>query len=197
MAMDEALHVNELRPVLRFYDWSCPAVSLGYFCSWEESRARHGESFEYVRRWTGGGTVEHGNADATYSISLPAACPWGRWRAPMLYQKVHVTLARALRECGIETDSFGPGEPLRDSACFEHPVEQDLLLGEAKIAGAAIRRTVRGILLQGSIQGITVPQNLPEVFARLLAVEVEGWHPGTTLDRDVASLVESRYGQDQ
>ncbi|MDA0814647.1 MAG: hypothetical protein O3C21_19905, partial [Verrucomicrobia bacterium] len=53
----------------------------------------------------------------------------------------------------------------------------------------------RGILLQGSIQGITVPQNLPEVFARLLAVEVKGWHPGVTLDQDVASLVESRYGQ--
>ncbi|MCB1097786.1 MAG: lipoate--protein ligase family protein [Verrucomicrobiae bacterium] len=197
MAMDEALYMRSLCPVVRFYGWSCPAVSLGYFCSWAESRVRHGELFSYVRRWTGGGTVEHGNSDATYSISLPADCPWGRWRAPMLYERVHLTLAVALQECGIETDAFGPAGPVRDSACFQHPVAQDLVLSGRKVAGAAIRRSVRGVLLQGSIQGIAVPPHLPDVFARLLAGDVEEWNPGTDLDDDIASLVESRYGRVQ
>lgn len=195
MAMDEALYLNEFQPILRFYDWDIPAVSLGYFCSWAEAVERHGDSFSYVRRWTGGGTVEHGGADATYALTLPESCEWSRWKISGLYQRVHTALAEALAECGTATDFFEVKDSARGGACFQHPVARDLAVAGKKVAGAAVRRTTSGVLLQGSLQGIAVPDELPAIFARHLAEATEPWDPGTSLDETVAMLVHSRYGR--
>lgn len=197
--MDEALLFNELQPVLRFYSWERETVSLGYFCALADVRSHHGADVAIVRRWTGGGTVLHGDGDATYALTLPVGCPMGRWRAPELYGRVHGALADALRACGVETEPFvARDEGLqRGSACFQHPVPADLLLGRRKIAGAAIRRCGHGILLQGSIQGIPIPRALPPLFARQLALQVDDWDPCGGLDARVAELVARRYGLDE
>lgn len=197
MAVDEALYLNELYPVLRFYQWSTPAVSLGYFCSQADAQTRHGSDFAYVRRWTGGGTVEHGGADATYCLTLPKSCFWSQLRTEEIYRLVHGALAVALAESGIATDSFDEREPARGGACFQNPVTRDLAVSGRKVAGAAIRRTTTGVLLQGSIQNVDVPEDLPMALAQCLATSVEIWDPGESLNDHIASLVENRYGRSE
>ena len=69
MALDEALLQRALEPTLRVYRWSEPAVSLGYFSRFAEAeKAAAGRAM--VRRWTGGGLVEHGD-DITYTLIVP------------------------------------------------------------------------------------------------------------------------------
>jgi len=45
---------------------------------------------------------------------------------------------------------------LGDNDCFANPVPADVMMDGRKIAGAAQRRARRGLLQQGSIQGITM-----------------------------------------
>jgi lipoate-protein ligase A len=49
--------------------------------------------------------------------------------------------------------------------CFANPVRADVMADGRKIAGAAQRRTRRGLLQQGSIQGIDLEKGLSERFA--------------------------------
>lgn len=77
MAIDEAvlaeIALGNSAPSLRFYGWTPPAISIGYFQSLEEevdlaACAAHG--VDYVRRITGGGAVLHEH-EITYSIHIP------------------------------------------------------------------------------------------------------------------------------
>src|SRR6478735_3248133 len=69
MAVDEALLISATAPILRFYRWSRPSLSFGYFGRYAEV-ANQSARRDIVRRWTGGGIVLHGN-DLTYSILVP------------------------------------------------------------------------------------------------------------------------------
>src|SRR5207253_2699926 len=69
MAVDETLYLAAERPVLRSYRWARPSVSFGYFTPWKEVAMRYAGR-DLVRRWTGGGIVEHGQ-DFTYSLVYP------------------------------------------------------------------------------------------------------------------------------
>ncbi len=77
MAVDEAVmtHVSSGKspPTLRFYGWSPPSVSIGYFQSLEEEvdqTALKDLQIDVVRRMTGGGAVFHEH-ELTYSIIIP------------------------------------------------------------------------------------------------------------------------------
>src|SRR3954462_12222332 len=83
MAIDEALLNCAPLPALRYYRWQRPAVSFGYFGSYAEVKNQSGDR-EIVRRWTGGGTVPHGD-DLTYSIILPATDPLFVRSSPDIY----------------------------------------------------------------------------------------------------------------
>lgn len=77
MAIDEAV-LTEIAsgnspPSLRFYGWTPPAISIGYFQSLEEEvdlAACAAHDVDYVRRITGGGAVLHEH-EITYSIHIP------------------------------------------------------------------------------------------------------------------------------
>lgn len=58
-------------PLLRFYQWSAPTLSLGYFQPFQQ-RQQHSPSrqIDVVRRATGGGAIVH-HHDWTYSLALP------------------------------------------------------------------------------------------------------------------------------
>ncbi len=73
MAIDEALLFSGGDcPLFRAYRWRQRPVSIGYFSSWEQAVTVY-PGREIVRRWTGGGMVEHGD-DFTYSLLLPVNC---------------------------------------------------------------------------------------------------------------------------
>lgn len=152
MAVDECLaHAVEETPMLRIYSWDGPWVSLGYFQSLAEARAIFGDEPEYVRRWTGGGIVDHRN-DLTYTLVIPRSHELAGKRGNESYCAIHREIARCLGEGGIACDLNARDSTNESSACFEKPVAWDLL-GEdgRKLAGAGQRRSRKGMVHQGSV----------------------------------------------
>ncbi|MCC7425164.1 MAG: hypothetical protein IT428_33255, partial [Planctomycetaceae bacterium] len=78
MAIDEALletAVDAEQCTLRFYRWSEPTVSLGYFQKPEEAAADPLlAGLPIVPRLSGGGAILH-HHEWTYSIALPPGHP--------------------------------------------------------------------------------------------------------------------------
>src|SRR6187402_3922001 len=73
MAIDEVLLRTVPGPLLRVYRWTRPAVSMGYFDRIIDAEAL-ADGRDLVRRWTGGGLVEHGE-DVTYTLIVPRQHP--------------------------------------------------------------------------------------------------------------------------
>src|SRR5512135_2244055 len=97
MALDEALlrtAANRHRPLLRFYSWRQPAVSIGYF---QKFPAHLAGKYELVRRPTGGGLVYHGDGvDTTYTIVAPPSHPLYKTKTTDAYCAIHEAVATAL-----------------------------------------------------------------------------------------------------
>ena len=167
MAIDEVLLREARAPLLRVYRWDRPAVSFGYFGKFAEvERVWPGRDF--VRRWTGGGIVPHGD-DLTYTLVVPADHAFARLTARESYRCIHECVAAALREGGFAATVVARGAQAKVSdACFENAVAFDVLAAKGKIAGAAQRRTKWGLLHQGSIQ----VAGLDAEFARQLSTKV-------------------------
>ena len=153
MALDEALlhampHLK--KPVLRFYGWTEPAASFGYFQRFAEVE-RTTLLRPLVRRPTGGGIVPH-EADWTYSVVFPVNDPWYSLAAIESYRRVHEWILAAFDRLNVLTalapcsHKGGPGQ------CFAGHEQFDPLWHGKKIAGAAQRRTREGLLIQGSVQ---------------------------------------------
>src|SRR4051794_2091109 len=90
MALDEALLEAMPRlqlPALRFYGWTEPAASFGYFQKFPEVE-RATLLRPLVRRPTGGGIVPH-NADWTYSALFPPNHEWHALKAVESYRRIH------------------------------------------------------------------------------------------------------------
>jgi len=150
MAVDRVLLETSPLPVLRLYTWAHPCVTIGYFGSADEAATLF-PSLPVVRRWTGGGTVEHGK-DAPYSLIVPRSEPFAALRAPESYRAIHSVLAQTLEKDLPGVCTTPEAAPKRSSACFENPVVDDLVADGCKVAGAGQRRTRSGLLHQGSIQ---------------------------------------------
>jgi lipoate-protein ligase A len=87
MAIDEALLEQATLPVLRFYGWRRPSLSFGYFGKFAEV-AEETKTRELVRRWTGGGSVWHGE-DLTYALITPASDPASAHGPAFIYATLH------------------------------------------------------------------------------------------------------------
>jgi len=170
MAIDEALLREVREPVLRLYEWNVPAVSLGYFQP--ASLAPEGRPF--VRRYTGGGLVDHAH-DVTYTIVLPRAHPWMELSAPESYCIIHRGVQAALAACGIESELTPEASSAESEACFQKPVRFDIVASGSKLSGAAQRRTREGLLHQGSIllHDPTKNRALRSAFAEAFAGRLE------------------------
>ena len=153
MAMDEALLVAMPRlsqPVLRFYGWTEPAATFGYFQEFADvERATHLRPL--IRRPTGGGIVPH-DADWTYSLVFPAGHEWHQLKAEESYRRVHEWIQVALAALDLATELAPAARKVLPGQCFEGHEKSDLLWHGRKIAGAAQRRNKLGLLIQGSVQ---------------------------------------------
>jgi lipoate-protein ligase A len=153
MALDEALLENVSRlgkPVLRFYGWTEPAATFGYFQKLSEvERATHLRPL--IRRPTGGGIVPH-DADWTYSAVFPPGREWHLLKAEESYRRIHDWLRLAFAELKLETELAPCGKKSLPGQCFAGHEKFDLLWRGKKIAGAAQRRNKLGLLIQGSVQ---------------------------------------------
>ncbi len=171
MAIDEALLETATVPTIRFYEWNHPAVSFGYFGKYDEG-ANH--DCDIVRRWTGGGIVFHGK-DLTYALVIPATDDAFNESSMSIYEKVHTAIRLTI---GPEAELEGRDAALRrprtsqrdvpTQMCFANPVNSDVMLDGRKVAGAAQRRTRRGLLQQGSIQNVDLKNGFANSFAKTL-----------------------------
>ena len=194
MAIDESLLRHVQAPILRIYDWEESCVSIGYFQKASVVPAR----VSFVRRYTGGGLVEHGR-DLTYTLVLPADHPLTLAGTLPSYRAIHEGIASALQAAGIACH-LATGQPKKDHAsCFLKPVPADVLdPAGKKLAGAAQRRTRQGCLHQGSIllPGL-IPKNLPDLLTEHLRRELRvEWKTGarTDAEKDLEQkLIKERY----
>jgi len=166
MAIDEALLENATAPLIRFYRWNHPALSFGYFGKFADIDDQTDR--DMVRRWTGGGIVFHGD-DLTYSILIPANDPAFGESSMSIYEKIHIALCATLTTNGQTYELAGNAVPKISESCFANPVRADVLWNGQKIAGAAQRRTRRGLLQQGSIQDVDLAPDFERSFAEQLS----------------------------
>ena len=170
MALDEVLLGDASSPLLRIYRWERAAVSFGYFGRFAPIAAAW-PGREIVRRMTGGGIVPHGQ-DLTYSLIVPEGHPFAARSPRDVYHAVHETIGALLAGIGNAPMLAVPPGNAGTGVCFESPAEFDLLVHGRKIAGAALRRTKRGLLLQGSIQEIPNMETLHPRLACAFASQV-------------------------
>ena len=196
MAIDEALLEIATAPTIRFYRWNHAALSFGYFGRFDDVAGQKDER-EIVRRWTGGGIVFHGN-DLTYSIVIPVRDAAFGESSMSIYEKTHAAIGLALIANGQLAELAGPSTfnlqlSTFNGPCFANPVRADVLLNGRKVAGAAQRRTRRGLLQQGSIQNV----DLGERFACRFASELsDNWQVEQVSDALLAraqAIAEQKY----
>jgi len=202
MAIDEALLETTKVPSIRFYRWQSLALSFGYFGKFADV-ADYATERDLVRRWTGGGVVFHGE-DLTYAIVIPPSDPFFSESSRSIYAAIHAALRNALVASG-ERAELAPVTSIVDAvaaiidrghSCFANPVRADVMLNGRKVAGAAQRRTTRGLLQQGSIQHVDLGNGLSERFAQALSANCsEREINRETLDR-ARGLAEQKYGAD-
>jgi lipoate-protein ligase A len=196
MAIDEALLLGGGDcPLFRAYHWLQRPVSIGYFSSWEQASALY-PNREIVRRWTGGGVVEHGT-DFTYSLLLPSEA--GPAPNRDLYRETHGAIVQTLAAMGRTRAVVARGSEARAeinmvAACFEKSVENDVEIDGVKVAGAAIRRLRTGVILQGSVQRVSVGPGFAAELAQTLSPTVEKRMLSTVTTSLAERIANVKYG---
>ena len=171
MALDEALleNVSHLdKPVLRFYGWTEPAATFGYFQKFSEVEIVTSLR-PLIRRPTGGGIVPH-DTDWTYSAIFPPGHEWHSLKAMESYRRIHDWLRLAFAELKMKTELAPDDKKSLPGQCFAGHEQFDLLWRGKKIAGAAQRRNKSGLLVQGSVQPSDVAPSRGEWERAMAAV---------------------------
>ena len=173
MAIDEFLMESqkdpESLPTLRFYRWSEPAYSIGYFQNISEVTKRFrraGKEIPVVRRLTGGGIVSHGD-DLTLSLALKESNFRFLKEVKTSYLKINEAIREGLLRSYAGLDyadcrSVPSGRAGKDLICFDKSSCYDLLLAGKKVVGASQRRRDNALLHQSTI----FLQGGPEVLGR-------------------------------
>lgn len=158
MALDESMleAARDGWAYLRFYKWSVPTLSLGYFQRIADARsAARWQGTPIVRRPTGGGAIWH-DRELTYAIAIPPDSPLVRPNT-RLYRAVHEAIAGALAEQGIPARLRGDGAPRRPAEgvdallCFTGRDPEDIVSEDRKLVGSSQRRRGGAVLQHGSI----------------------------------------------
>jgi len=137
MAIDEAVMLSGM-PTLRFYEWSPPAITLGYFQGIEQEvdLAKCAQmGIDVVRRLTGGGAVFH-ETELTYSLILPEKSKLVSHNILESYGQICSFVIEGLRKLGLQAE-FKP--------------INDIIVNGRKISGNAQTRRGGMILQHGTI----------------------------------------------
>lgn len=202
MALDEALLENAARfgkPALRFYGWTEPAASFGYFQKYAEVK-RATPLRPLVRRPTGGGIVPH-DRDWTYSFVVPPNHEWHLLKAEESYRRVHEWIQAAFAQLKVVLELAPACKKSAPGECFVGHVKFDLLWNGRKIAGAAQRRNKLGLLVQGSVQPL-LPLNrtawqqaMRDAAWTAFGVEWLDFEPDKLLRERAEALARQKYSQ--
>ncbi|MCD6595724.1 lipoate--protein ligase family protein [bacterium] len=152
---------DKAKPVLRFFMWNPPAISIGFMQPMkqiDDAKCRE-NGIDIVRRPTGGKAIYH-HTEFTYSVTLPPKHPMASLSVLETYNELSRALAFGLRNLEIPAKlakgsaKIGGANP----SCFSSASRYELMVDGKKLVGSAQRRKHRAVLQQGSI--ITGPQYL-------------------------------------
>ena len=142
MAIDRAVMITnkekKVPPTIRFYTWTPPAISIGYFQSLEEEvdlSFCNKIGIDYVRRITGGGAVFH-DKELTYSIVIPESHPEIPKKIIESYGRICGAIIKGLNHLGIES-KYAP--------------INDIITNGKKISGNAQTRKEKTVLQHGTV----------------------------------------------
>jgi lipoyl(octanoyl) transferase len=165
MALDEALldwhSEGKIPPVIRFYGWNPPTLSIGYFQKVEKEidlDAVKKHNLGFVRRPTGGRGVLHEH-ELTYSVIVSEEHPEMPKTVTEAYRVISEGILKGFHHLGLEAYFAVPKtaeerESLknpRSSVCFDAPSWYELVVEGRKVAGSAQTRQKGVILQHGSI----------------------------------------------
>lgn len=162
--------------IFRHYGWTEPAVTFGYAQEYAAVQSLATPGIQLCRRMTGGGIVDHRN-DWTYSLLVDTEVPAAHTPATDFYKNLHRSIQTALETLGIASH-LAPcpcpdrsAQPPGADQCFVAASAHDVLRpDDMKIAGAAMKRTREGLLVQGSIDRAALPGDFDfSVFTQRLA----------------------------
>lgn len=201
MAIDELLlrQISDT-PLLRVYQWRKPSVSFGYFETLESAKTSFPENdlpLHYIRRWTGGGIVDH-RIDLTYTLILPKSHPLSSLRGAESYRIIHEAVAAALNDQGIACKLTPTNTGDGVAACFANPVTYDIVSTDgSKLAGAGQKRSRHGLLHQGSVIGIQDRAKWQQDLTNHLTKSSRTWQPESELLNEATKLSEKKYATDE
>ena len=195
MAIDQLiLETTTDLPLLRFYTWLNPTISLGYFESLTTARTTFpDQQLNFTRRWTGGGIVDH-RIDNTYTLIIPHTHPWAKLSGAESYRLIHQAIAHALNQTGTECKLTSQDTGDGSSTCFTNPVTHDIITSSGKkLAGAGQKRTRYGLLHQGSVIGIQDVSKWQQAFTQALTKSTKTWTPEVSFFDQAKQLASTRY----
>ncbi|GHH96968.1 lipoate--protein ligase family protein [Neobacillus kokaensis] len=165
MALDEALldwHSNgKIPPVIRFYGWNPPTLSIGYFQKVEKEidmDAVKEHALGFVRRPTGGRGVLHEH-ELTYSVIVSEEHPEMPKTVTEAYRVISEGILKGFHHLGLDAYFAVPKtaeerdalKSPRSAVCFDAPSWYELVVEGRKVAGSAQTRQKGVILQHGSI----------------------------------------------
>ena len=208
MAIDAALlaHIPVGLAAFRHYGWQEPAATFGYTQQYhrvvtelasghapiEPAQART----TLTRRMTGGGIVDHRN-DWTYALILNSSVSAASIPASDLYAQIHHAISLSLNKIGIDSRLAPCPRHCKEtpvaseipSRCFISHAANDVLLPDGqKIAGAAMKRSRQGLLIQGSLDRSSLPGTLNFISFQNHLVD----HLASILDLKLSELEDIR-----
>ncbi len=157
MQMDAVL-LNDARnpefvPILRFYDWLNPTLTIGYGQprSDIDYDALRNAGVDFAVRPTGGRAVLHWD-EVTYSIVLPASHPIAESSVIESYKAISEGLVAGLHLLNIPAEiTRGELGGHKNPSCFSSTSRYEVVVGGRKLIGSAQRRKHGALLQQGSI----------------------------------------------
>ncbi len=162
MAIDEMMLMrttDDGKMRFRFYYWSAPTISLGYFQDYHHFLAAYPEfdNFDIVRRLTGGGAILH-DREITYCLTVSSDSELYQAGPMNAYVLVHQAITDALKEFGIDLtlrEKSANYKRIRKEPefCFARGCPTDVIspMDRRKLAGSAQRRLPGAFMQHGSI----------------------------------------------
>lgn len=180
-------------PILRFYTWSPPALSLGFFQKAEEVaevKACSRLGVDIVRRPTGGRALLH-HRELTYSLIIPEEHPLIPKGVLESYKLLSQGIIKGLLALGIKAElapGEGRGKGLVPGACFDSPSAYEIQVFGKKVVGSAQVRRRGGLLQHGAIlQELSI-----DIYRQILKFANEA-SPLDSLEKKAAGLKDLGY----
>ena len=204
MACDEIMCETLPAPfILRFYRWLSNGVTFGFsqrfkdvFDTLDEMKRK----LPITRRPTGGGVVIH-EYDLTFSLIFPSESDFNPQKT---YNILHSAIYSVYKDVGVEVSLlhrdasvYNTNDPVME--CFKKPVNMDLLAGEKKVLGGALRKFSDYMLYQASLQFEDARHNflhrdvIKTAFERLFNITFEKFYVEGKLMRKITEKALTKY----